>query len=489
VSNTSITPIQITDTFQVWINKTNEIIDLANENVMLAGPGPGFTVQGNSTLLGTFNANTITANTSTITSLSVINITRAVDANENILSNSPVRISSGVENILDLQTTAGNRPILRMINGANARWTIQHDTSASNASISIKTEGASTPQVRITQAGRLVATQFEGDGSLITNIAESAVPDINANKITSGVLDVARIPDLNANKITSGVIANPRLPDSATRTEISLANLTNAASDVQGFISGRRFRSGLTWNNVADKPSTFPPSAHTHAASEIVSGTFADARLPANIVRDTRTVTSGTGLLGGGALSSNLVISANIATQAEAEAATINNKLMTPLRTAQAIAENVRQEWQFVKTVNLTETFTFNVDVDGLGDYRDIWIIADQIEASISNSRRALRVGNASEFLSTPIYQNTTGAELNRVELHNNTSAGPRSGSVIIYNFNTNDTIKPVDNAARGGSDNIIIFIRSSLAFDRVRVFDGTGGQIRRGRIFVFGKK
>lgn len=60
MSNTDITKIQTTDTFQVWLTRTNDIIDLANENVMLAGP-LGFTVEGNSTLTGTFTANTLVA--------------------------------------------------------------------------------------------------------------------------------------------------------------------------------------------------------------------------------------------------------------------------------------------------------------------------------------------------------------------------------------------------------------------------------------------
>jgi hypothetical protein len=49
------------------------------------------------------------------------------------------------------------------------------------------------------------------------------------------------------------------------------------------------------------------------------------------------TITAGTGLTGGGDLSANRTISPDIASQAEAEAGTASNKLMTPERTAQAI--------------------------------------------------------------------------------------------------------------------------------------------------------
>jgi len=50
-----------------------------------------------------------------------------------------------------------------------------------------------------------------------------------------------------------------------------------------------------------------------------------------------RTVSAGTGLTGGGDLSADRTISADVASQAEAEAGASSSKLMTPQRTAQAI--------------------------------------------------------------------------------------------------------------------------------------------------------
>lgn len=51
-----------------------------------------------------------------------------------------------------------------------------------------------------------------------------------------------------------------------------------------------------------------------------------------------RTITAGSGLLGGGNLSADRRIDANIASQAVAQSGTDNTTLMTPLRVAQAIA-------------------------------------------------------------------------------------------------------------------------------------------------------
>lgn len=62
-----------------------------------------------------------------------------------------------------------------------------------------------------------------------------------------------------------------------------------------------------------------------------------------------RTVTAGTGLTGGGDLSANRTISASIASQAQAEAGTATDALMTPQRTEQHMVANALgwgQTWQ-----------------------------------------------------------------------------------------------------------------------------------------------
>lgn len=56
------------------------------------------------------------------------------------------------------------------------------------------------------------------------------------------------------------------------------------------------------------------------------------------IVNSGRLISAGTGLTGGGTLGADRTLAADIASQAEAEAGTVATKLMTPVRTAQAIA-------------------------------------------------------------------------------------------------------------------------------------------------------
>lgn len=59
--NPGITEVATTDTFQTWLNKTNELVQLVNSDILTASVA-GDTTTGNATLVGNFTANTLTAN-------------------------------------------------------------------------------------------------------------------------------------------------------------------------------------------------------------------------------------------------------------------------------------------------------------------------------------------------------------------------------------------------------------------------------------------
>lgn len=81
------------------------------------------------------------------------------------------------------------------------------------------------------------------------------IPNLDAAKITTGTFADARIPSLNASKTNAGTFDIARIPTGTTGTTVSLGNHTHTKADITDF-------------------------AHTHPASEIVSGTLDLARIP-----------------------------------------------------------------------------------------------------------------------------------------------------------------------------------------------------------------
>ena len=93
---------------------------------------------------------------------------------------------------------------------------------------------------------------------------------------------------------------------------------------------------------LASPTFTGTPAAPTAAADTDTTQLATTAYVVSqNYTKQTRTVFAGAALTGGGDLSANRTIAADIATQAEAEAGTSSAKLMTPQRTAQAIEVGV----------------------------------------------------------------------------------------------------------------------------------------------------
>lgn len=223
MSNTTITNVEITDTFQIWISKTNEIIDLVNENVLLAGPGPGYTMEGNSTLLGTFTATNLSSTSAELTAVSTTSITRADDIALPIDFFSPIKITSNQENVLTLQTTAGSRPILRLINGGNANWELGQSTTDAGSPLTIRISGSTTPQLTLTQSGNLSASgNISVAGSFVGKLVGDVTGDIYASNGTTKILE-------GGNGTTTPAVFTGNVSGNVTGTVNSLSNHTTNA--------------------------------------------------------------------------------------------------------------------------------------------------------------------------------------------------------------------------------------------------------------------
>jgi len=86
---------------------------------------------------------------------------------------------------------------------------------------------------------------------------------IDASQVTSGVFDTSRIPDLPRSKITD-FFSSPfwdNIPDKPSTFPPEAH--THTRSEITDFWNTP------FWDNIPDKPSKYPPEAHTHTRSEI----------------------------------------------------------------------------------------------------------------------------------------------------------------------------------------------------------------------------
>lgn len=77
----------------------------------------------------------------------------------------------------------------------------------------------------------------------------------------TGVATAAQIPNLNASKITAGLLALARIPTGTTGTTVALGNHAHAWGDITGKPTN------WAWANISGKPATYPPTIGTTGAT------------------------------------------------------------------------------------------------------------------------------------------------------------------------------------------------------------------------------
>ena len=142
--------------------------------------------------------------------------------------------------------------------------------------------------------GVVTATSFSGDGSDLTGLTASQIPNLAADKITSGTIDADRIPTLNQN--TSGTSAG--LSGSPS---VELTNIVGAAASVTGIVTATTFVGNLTGNvtgNVSGTSGSTTGNAATAtklATARTIAGVSFDGS--ANISLNNNAITNGAGYI------------------------------------------------------------------------------------------------------------------------------------------------------------------------------------------------
>lgn len=184
----SITQVAVTDTFQQWLNKTNDLVNLMNGDVMTASPGGDSTI-GNSTLVGNFTANNVTVNATTgkFTGMSAL----VSEIRQQTGNAAPIAVADmlafSIANTLPIRLTYSQGPRIRFDN-TQRTWDVGHGGSAANSSFTFVWD--SSVLGAVTTAGYL---------ELIGGLTANGNTTFGSGRVLVG----------------SGVVANPGLAFSA----------------------------------------------------------------------------------------------------------------------------------------------------------------------------------------------------------------------------------------------------------------------------------
>lgn len=126
---------------------------------------------------------------------------------------------------------------------------------------------------------------------------------------------------------------------------VAFTQLTGAASNAQvpqSAVTQHQAALSIAWGQLTGIPSSFTPSAHTHAAADVTTGTFADARIPQTAVTQHQAALSIATSQLTGLLPDARVAQSNV-TQHQAALSIATSQLTGTLANARVAQSNVTQ--------------------------------------------------------------------------------------------------------------------------------------------------
>jgi hypothetical protein len=240
--------------------------------------------------------------------------------------------------------------------------------------------GGTTGQKLVKASGANYDTQWASDAPVV--IASQAEAEAGTNN--TNLMTPLRVAQAVANRVLTsrqilagtGLTGGGNLTADRTLT-VDPASQPEAEAGVSAVkvMTPQRTAQAITARLTDNLTSTSATQALTAAQGKILNDTK---------ISTGRLISAGTGLTGGGDLSADRTISADIASQAEAEAGASNTKLMTPLRVAQAVANRVLTTRTVTAGTGLTGGGDLTIDRTISAD------IASQLEAETGSSNTKL---------------------------------------------------------------------------------------------------
>lgn len=214
----TITDISANNTFQVWLDKTNEIVDLINNDIFTASPS-GDTTIGNGTLIGSLTANTIVA-----TDLFRTDTISPKIGSTAILMTAPLNVTTN-QTVLERFTSAVG-PRMAFTDGT-VEWQAGFENVV-NRNFVI-TSGGSTV-FRITSAGNVEVGGTITAGSITSNASTAAALANPRTIAATGDISWSVSFDGSANVSAVATIPNASITNTKFRQSAALSVVGRSAS-------------------------------------------------------------------------------------------------------------------------------------------------------------------------------------------------------------------------------------------------------------------
>lgn len=359
-----ISPINTSDTFQVWLQRTNDLVSELGTSVVTASALGDSTV-GNATLLGSFTANTVVVGSTLRTGIidTLVGNTSPLDIRAQTLFSSISQLPIIIDNstgprikiknnnvswLMGLRGSAGSGTDAQFVIGVEGSdFAFRIGTDGTIYANNIILDSDSSSPTGVVRANRTINTtdgitgggNFTADRTFSLTGQALALHNLNSNGIFvrtgSGTVEARTITAGTGIVVTNGngVTGNPTITlSTSTQAEAEAGtNNTKAMTPLRTLQAIIAARDG----GAVQAGSTILSSITGLSTNGIITRTNTG-------VCEARTITAGTGInvTNGDGVAGNPTIALSIATQSEAEVGTNSTKAMTPLRTVQAIKSN-----------------------------------------------------------------------------------------------------------------------------------------------------
>jgi len=205
MAKSTIQNITVTQTFQNWFDKTNEMVDLFRDQVVTATATGDLTV-GNVDLQGTLQANTVIADIEL-----KFDSASAFTTGESITFGSPVVINGTSSKVVSTYNYASGGPVQRFSDGT-VSWDVGFENS--NDHNFIINTGLGATKLELSTAGTLtvpnliVLENFDIAGDLTVADGSTLTLDslvANTATITTAEIDSLQVNEMIANKFTGDI--------------------------------------------------------------------------------------------------------------------------------------------------------------------------------------------------------------------------------------------------------------------------------------------